>query len=756
MDTAADGFVALDKTLKNRYGLMLLDQMMPGLSGLDVLRMVRTSQSETDLPVIMVTALDQDEMIVEALECGANDYLVKPVEMPEVVARINAQLSRKRGLGEAAKPGSQGRQPLPGPSGAWLWDPQQETAQFSSDWKRILGYRPHEIEDMIESWLDRIHPDDLVRVRKQLKAHLEGPALEFSSEHRLRTKSGSYRWVSCRGVGIRSEDGRLLRMAGSITDIDRIKTTDPLTGLSNRAEIVEYLDAELALMEQPGYMAVLLINLDNFRHVNDYEGHAAGDHLLLEVTSRLKEMVSRLAPPEMACLGRTAGDEFVVVMNPLEHPSRAPEIARQVVEAIGQPINMDGKNLATSCSIGLVVPEKPRMRAEEVLMHADLALTDAKQNGKRRWVQYDRTVLERSDRRVRIEADFRHAVEREELVAVYQPKVDLRTRSISGFEALLRWNHPDLGLLPPNDFIPMAERTGLIIPAGEWILREACHQIRIWQEQFPQQPPLSISVNLSVRQLLDPQLPTKIRAILEETEIQPSTLNFELTETFLVDEISVAQEVLGEIHSMRIGLELDDFGTGYAGLSYLSKLPFDALKIDRSFVSRLHPESEARAIIRTIVALARELKLGLLAEGVETEHQIEQLLELGCEAGQGFYFSRPVTAEKATELLERSMRSLPLSGLLAEDVIAAREVQVKTEAETEAEPQPIPVGSETRNRPPFGNANTPAEPLHRKQAGSGGEPSQPPERKRVPDELRAISLGGGLFAGLLLVGFVRG
>jgi len=653
VDVADGGPEALDKILRESYDLVLVNQTMPGMSGLDLLRLLRATHSPSDLPVIMVTAVDQHQTILDALDQGANDYVMKPLEMPVVTARIQAQLSRSK-ADRLVRENDQ-RHALAergSTDGLWDWNPVAGTIYFSPQSTAMLGYSEGEIGNRPEEWLSRLHPDDQARVREELREHLEGITPEFRSEHRLRQKDGEYRWVLCRGVALRSPDGQPLRVSGSLTDIENSKVCDPLTGLSNRLMLLDRLASGIARHDDTGtpQIAVLLLDLDGFKVVNDSFGHAAGDNLLTEVAVRLRGVVAASRFAREATIARTSGDEFIVVLDHPRHAAEAMAFATAVLEGLRAPVSLYGLPVTANASVGVVLSDSAATPAQ-LLRDADLAMYRAKELGKNRAHLFEADLRARAQIRMSTAIDLRHAVERNELVAVYQPKVNLKTRTIAGFETLMRWRHAERGLLLPCEFIPIAEETGLIIPMGAWILERASYQITAWQKMFPMNPPLTMSVNLSVKQLRDPHLIGTIQRILDETQVPPKTLKLELTESSLIVEIESARSVLAEIQAMGVGLKLDDFGTGYSSLSYLSTMHFDSLKIDKLFVDRLATDSESQAIVKTILNLAGALNMGVVAEGIETEAQLGQLIRLGCEAGQGYLFSRPVDASSAERLL---------------------------------------------------------------------------------------------------------
>jgi diguanylate cyclase (GGDEF)-like protein/PAS domain S-box-containing protein len=655
VDVAEDGPTALEKISQAHYDLVLLDQMMPGMSGLDLLRLLRATYSANDLPVIMVTAVDQTDTVVEALNGGANDYVMKPVDLPVMAARIEAQLSRAKQDREIRE--SEQRYSLAARGsndGLWDWDLLAGTIYYSPRWLAILGYEEGDFQRVPEEWLTRLHPDDEASVREELRAHIEdhsGAIVEFSSEHRIRNKAGEYQWVLSRGAVMHGDDGRPLRFAGSLTDISTRKNCDPLTGLGNRSFMLERVAGALTAGAN---FALILLDLDGFKILNDSFGHHTGDRILCATAARMQAQVSALGLAGVSALARIGGDEFTILLEKLENPAQAMNLAERLIEHIGEPASIHGFQLAVTASAGIALGSADAASAEDVMRDADLAMYRAKEMGKNRCALFAPQLRDKMQARMKIAHDLHRALENGQLVAYYQPKVDLKTLAITGFEALLRWRHPKLGLIQPNDFIPIAEETGLIVPIGEWILEEACCQLKTWQNMFPRTPQLSMNVNLSVKQLTDPNLLDRVRQVLDRTGVDPKTLKLELTETALMTEIAEAKQVLDSLRAMHIGLKLDDFGTGYSSLNYLRDLHFDSLKIDRSFVARIALDAEGSKIVETMIKLAQAMDMNVVAEGIEDEQQLKELVRLGCDTGQGFYFSKPVESGSAEKMLERS------------------------------------------------------------------------------------------------------
>ena len=638
--------------------LVLLDIEMPEITGLDALKALRELYSAAELPIIMVTAKTQSEDIVKALDLGANDYLTKPIDFPVAVARIGTQLSHKKAQ-EALKE-SEERYALAARGsndGLWDWNLSTNVVHFSPRWKAMLGFPEDEIGTSSEEWFDRIHDADRERVKKEIAAHQEHLTPHFESEHRVLHKDGSFRWMLSRGVAVHDASGTTTRMAGSQTDITEGKVSDPLTGLPNRLLFIDRVGRLIkhTKRRKDQLFAVLFLDLDGFKMINDSMGHLIGDQLLLGVASRLEkclrssDTVARLG--ETFTVARLGGDEFTVLLDDIKDPGDAKRAADRMMKALVAPFILGGKEVFTSVSIGIALSNSAYEQAEDILRDADTAMYRAKSLGKARYEVFDADMRAKVMARLQLETDLRHALERGEFRNFYQPIVALASGEIAGFEALLRWQHPTRGLLAPIEFIPVAEETGLIRELGWWNLREACRQISIWRASFMAHPHLTISVNLSAKQFLQPNLVEDIRKLLAELQVPPEALKLEITESTVMADPSGAVEMLAKIKSLGIHLAIDDFGTGYSSLSYLHRFPLDTLKIDRSFISGMGDDGEGMEIARTIMPMANNLRLDVVAEGVETVQQFALLKKLHCKYGQGFYFSMPLSAEGTAALL---------------------------------------------------------------------------------------------------------
>jgi diguanylate cyclase (GGDEF)-like protein len=548
VETVGDGPHALAGIPDGRYDLVLLDYMMPGMNGIEVLRRLRNRYSQSELPVIMVTGVDQSQTVVEALRLGANDYVVKPVDALVVAARIQSQLAR-------------------------------------------------------------------------------------------------------------SEADRAVRI------------TDPLTGLGNRQLFLDRITGSVGRQGsiegsvEPGALAVVLLDLDDFNAINDSFGSDAGTQILRQVAARLQNSLSRSGiPPGKYTIARIGGGQFAVLLERIGE-DRGEKLAQELLRTFTSPLHFGGLQHEISASVGVVVDDSPERIAEDLLRDAGLAASQARELGKNRWRKFDLGMFERLHARMSIAIDLKHAIERDELLAVYQPEIDLATGEIVGFECLLRWCRAGLGCLQPSEFIDTAERTDLIVPIGAWVIEQACRQLKSWQTKFPRARPLTMDVNLSVKQLADPDLVGCVQRSLAEFCIPPETLSFELTESALITQIDSAGETLVRLRALGVRLKLDDFGTGYSSLSYLRAFQFDSLKIDRSFLSKVVSDPESSAIVAMIVHLAHALNMNVVAEGIENSQQLAEAVRLGCDTAQGFHFSAALEKDAAEQLLCKP-QSLGLESLL--------------------------------------------------------------------------------------------
>jgi len=542
--------------------------------------------------------------------------------------------------------------------GLWDWNLMTNVVYFSDRWKSMLGYEPEQIGKSVDEWFGRVHAEDIEQLRSEISAHLEGATPHLQSEHRILHKDGIYRWVLNRGIAVRDESGKAYRMAGWQSDITARKRAeeqlvhdafhDALTGLPNRPLFMDRLGRSINQSKRRSdYMfAVVFLDLDRFKIVNDSLGHLTGDQLLVKLARRLETCLR-----VVDTVARIGGDEFAILLDDITGAEDAKMVAERIQAELAQSFDLDGQEVFTTASIGIALSTRRYDREEDVLRDADAAMYRAKSRGRARYELFDAEMHADVVAQLELETGLRGALARQEFSVHYQPILLLRTGRIVGFEALVRWRHPRRGLVYPLDFISVAEDTGLIIPMGHWILNEACRQLRSWQRRFAPDHPWSMSVNLSARQFTEPDLVKTVKTVLTDTELDPRSLKLEITESMVMENIESATGILRKLKDMHVGLHLDDFGQGYSSLSYLHNFPIDALKVDRAFVGGMNVDDENVDIVRSIIALAHNLKIDVIAEGIETTAQLERLKTLNCQYGQGFLFAKPLPAEALEPML---------------------------------------------------------------------------------------------------------
>ena len=657
---AADGMEALRLLPQSNFDLVLLDVEMPGLSGFDVLKQLRETYSRTKLPVIMVTARTAGEDVVEALKIGANDYLTKPIDFQVALARIETQLAHKRAVEDLRDSEERYALAVHGANdGLWDWNLMTGQVYWSPRWRSILGLESNDISADPNEWLMRVHPEDAARVQQTLKEHLSHGSGHFESEHRVRHTDDTYRWVLCRGAAVRNPAGVATRFAGSLTDITEAKLADALTGLPNRFLFLDVVERAIARVERKADygFAILVLTLDRFRIVHDSLGAAASDRLLVAVARRLHaglratDIVTRDEPG--VTLARLGGDEFNVLVDDITDASDAVAVAERLRKALEAPFEIDGHQLFASARIGIAVSTTGYVKAEEILRDATIALNRASASATVPYEIFDPEMRQKAMTRLTVETDLRHAIDNQNFEVHYQPIISLTSGRIAGFEALVRWRHPVRGLVQPNDFIGIAEDTGMIVDIDRLTMAESCRQMAAWMSDYGAAAPDVMCANVSSKQLADKELMTQIAATLESTGLLPGSLKLEITENAFIGDVPGAQHLLERARALGVAWSLDDFGTGYSSLSFLHRLQVNTVKVDRSFVSAIGgPDGTGLAMVRAIVGLAHALGMDVVAEGVETAQQAAELRALGCEFAQGFYFSRAVDNTAAGRLIE--------------------------------------------------------------------------------------------------------
>src|SRR5689334_10844659 len=517
--------------------------------------------------------------------------------------------------------------------GSWL--------QVNEALCKLLGYSEQELR--ATSFQRLTHPEDLRHVQSYIQRVLEGYIQSHEQEKRYRHEQGHTVWVQWHVSLLKDSETGTKRLFFQVQDIsDRKKaeeklTQDTLTGLPNRARFYDLLKLRVSRKQMNKQCAVLLLDVDRFKLVNDSLGNASADQLLIQIAQRVKTCMR-----QGDVLARVGGDEFAVLLDDVSGEDEAASVATRIQQALSISFNLLGQEVYTTLSIGIALSVDYVDQASDMLRDAETAMHRAKAQGKARHEIFGRDMHGELMSRLKMETDLRRASEREELFVDYQPIVSLTDRTLIGFEALARWRHPEFGLVPPKDFIPVAEETGQILTIGQTVLKSACRQAREWRETYPPSPPLFVSVNLSVKQFNQPGLVENIAHLLQRFQLPPRCLKLEITESVFSDNIEAAVGLLTQLRELGVQLSIDDFGTGYSSLSYLQRFPIDTLKIDRSFVTQMMENEENLAIVRTIVALAQNLGMDVVAEGVETEDQLRLLRKLECEHGQGFLFSTPL------------------------------------------------------------------------------------------------------------------
>jgi diguanylate cyclase (GGDEF)-like protein/PAS domain S-box-containing protein len=639
--------------------IVISDFALPQFDGLSALRIVR--QLCPDLPFIFVSGTIGEETAIESLRSGANDYVLK-TNLPRLPSAVRRALqdaderARRLETEEALRLRDRAVEASVNPVLiVSATDPNMPLVYVNRAFEHVTGYSRDEVIGGNCRFLqgeDRDQPE-LDKIRRAITEQCDGQAVL-----RNYRKDGSLFWNKLYVTPVRDpKSNRVTHFVGVQYDITEIKgyqeelehqaNHDALTGLANRNLLKDRLKQALALAHRyKRHFSLTFIDLDNFKLINDSLGHDIGDRLLKIAAERLAECVQ-----EGDTVARLGGDEFVLLMAEQEQEEGVYGAVQRVMAAILRPFLIDQREFKITCSIGIASFPRDGQDADTLLRNADTAMYRAKDLGRNNFQLYSSEMNADLGERLTLETDLWNAVERNELVLHYQPKVELKTGRIVGMEALLRWRHPTKGMIPPGKFIPVAEASSLITQIGSWVIHEACSKNKAWQDANLRSVP--VAVNISARQLHDKDLVETIRSALQTTRLRPEHLEIELTESAVMMHADDAINTMARLRGMDVRISLDDFGTGYSSLSYLKRLPVTGLKIDQSFVRDLAFDPDDAAIVRAIVAVAHELMLDVTAEGVETAEQAEFLKAHGCSEAQGYYFARPVPADEMRVLLER-------------------------------------------------------------------------------------------------------
>jgi len=543
--------------------------------------------------------------------------------------------------------------------GLWDWDLRTNCIYYSPRWKSMLGYGEDEIGDSPEEWFKRIHPDHIARVKMDIAVHFEKKQPNFVSEHRILHKDGTYRWVLSRGLAVWNEKDVVYRISGSQSDVTDRKNAeeklyhdafhDSLTNLPNRALFTERLIHAIELSKRkPDFIfAVLFLDLDRFKDINDSLGHLVGDQLLVEVAQTLRDGLRATDT-----VARFGGDELNILLEDIQDLENVTRVTEWIGKRFSQPFHVMEHEVFTTASIGIVM-SGPYDNAEDMIRDADIAMYEAKERGRSRAEIFEPSMRDRIMKRLSLESDFRKALTGNELNIFYLPVVSLESGHLLGFEALIRWQHPERGTIFPSDFITLAENIGMIAEVDLWVLREASKQIQKWHKQYDLEPDLKISVNASSRSIIISNFVDEVETILDQIGLESDHLKLEISEHAIMQHGDRILDNFTKLSELGVQIQIDDFGISYSSLERLSAYPINALKIDRTFVHKVAQRDSHVEIVQAIITLTRRLNVGVIAEGIETKKQLEVLKSLGCNQGQGFYFSEPLSLQDVESLLEK-------------------------------------------------------------------------------------------------------
>lgn len=659
-------YLTVGQTDRSEAMLPMVKELSPDLVLMEIglkgqtnsVEMGKLIHTDFDIPVIFISAHTDAVIPEDAMLAEAYGLLIQPFEPHELKSTITMALykhSMTRKLRE-----SEERYALAvraANDGIWDWDLKTNEIYYSARWKEMLGYREHEVAGTINEWFKRIHPDDRKQVQDNLVTHLRGSTPRFECEYRIQHANGTYLWVLSRGLAMRDSNSTAYRLAGSQTDITARKLAearlahdavhDALTGLPNRLLFLDRLQNRLERTKRnpDDLFAVMFIDLDRFKVVNDSLGHAFGDQLLITTGWRLQQC---LRPQDT--VSRLSGDEFAILLDIVNNIGDTHRIAERIRGQLVTTTLLGVVERSPTASIGIAMFNKDYTAAEDLLRDADLAMYHAKRLGGNQYQFFDETMHTSAVALLRLEGELKHAVARKEWIVHYQPIVSLTSGKPVGAEALLRWLHPQRGILGPHEFIQVAEDTGLILPIGEHVLMTACKQAKAWRDAGFSK--FWVSVNISARQFRDRDLVEMITRILQETGLPSDGLRLEITERVAVQNKEHTIKVMNELDAMGVYTSLDDFGTGYSSLSYLKQFPLRVLKVDQSFIQDIQQNQKNEALIKAIIGMARSLGLEVVGEGVEKAEQLNFLRTEMCDQVQGFLLSRPVPAEDLDKLLK--------------------------------------------------------------------------------------------------------
>ena len=668
--TEADsGEAALDAFSQLQPKLVLMDVLMPGQDGFETCRQLRALPGGGNVPVLMMTSLNDFDSVHRAFEAGATDFVTKPLNWVMLGYRARYLLRANNAFQELQRSQERlARAQNIARLGHWELDLGTQRFHFSCEVCKFLGLELDKAEPSLDILFQYIHPEDRQLVNNTIHQAIDQHQ-PYALNYRVTLPDGQERNVYHQGEVVCDETGQAVGMMGTFQDVTELKQAeekvrhlafyDNLTGLANRMLFRERLDQALAYCRRHGNaLAVLFLDLDRFKRINDTLGHHNGDLLLRKVAERIRhclretDCISQLREEEInAFISRLGGDEFSILVTELKHPQDAAKVAERLRAVIARPLDLDGHEVTITASVGISLSPDDGADPDTLLKNADTAMYHAKENGRNTCQFYREAMNASALERLALENDLRKALERQEFLLHFQPQIELQDHRIVGVEALIRWQHPQRGLVNPATFIPLAEETGIIIQINEWVLHAACRIAKAWLDAGCR--PLRLAINQSGHLLTLQSIAANVAKALKDTNFPPELLTIEFTESVLMQQ---GEETIGQLRRLKdlgVRIAIDDFGTGYSSLSYLKSFPIDTLKVDQSFVRDLATEPSDAAITRAIIAMARSLSLNVVGEGIETEAQLRYLRELGCDEIQGFLFSRPLPEADLINLIKK-------------------------------------------------------------------------------------------------------
>ena len=656
---AEDGQVAVEQFEKHKPDIVVMDVIMPRMNGFESCAAIKSREAGEHVPILMITGLDDVESIQKAYEAGATDFVTKPINFYLLPYRVRYMMrSAKTADDLRASQIRLGKAQRIAKLGQWEWERKTDHVEWSSECGNILQTKS--LGNKLSGFLNAVHADDRSHVAGILE-RAQSDDSRFTFEFRIAKNNEE----DARIIHVEAEPESDTHMVGTIQDITErtnaeeqihnLAYYDLVTGLPNRAHLYDMISlAQARCAKQSSKFALLFLDLDHFKQVNDTLGHNAGDLLLRQVSSRLTQAIRQrptentvnlpaTANPNTEVIARLGGDEFVVLVDYVDRVEDAAYVARRICQTLSETFNLDGNEVRITTTIGISLFPDDGDTADTLLKHADVAMYHAKEQGRNGYQFYSQSIHQLALERFAMERDLRKSLETDGFHLEYQPKIMLKTGEVAGLEALVRWNHPERGRVSPADFIPLAEETGLIVPLGEWVLRTACRQMVEWIDAGI--APFIMAVNCSAIQLVRTDMAAVIKETLQDTGLNPAYLEIELTESLLMQDVEGGIKILQALKDLGLHVSIDDFGTGFSSLSYLKRLPVDKLKIDQSFIKDLTTDPGDAAIVTSMITLAHNLDLTVVAEGVENPEQLGFLRAEHCDEIQGYLVSRPMPGE---------------------------------------------------------------------------------------------------------------